>query len=159
RFDEGRSPIFHIVSRGSCWLEVEAADGGRPGCPGGAMPLAAGDFVLLPHGHPHRLRNPPGAATPPISALVTCTGGGAINVHRLGGGGAQAALVGGCFRFEHPGESPLVECLPPVIHVKSDGGPAVRWVEATLRFMATETASNEPGTATVVSRLADILFV
>jgi transcriptional regulator GlxA family with amidase domain len=67
--------------------------------------------------------------------------------------------VSGCFRFEAQGDNPLIECLPPVIHVKSDGGPAVRWLEATLQFLATETASDQPGTATVVSRLADILFV
>jgi transcriptional regulator GlxA family with amidase domain len=43
--------------------------------------------------------------------------------------------------------------------VQADGGPAVRWLEATLQFMATETASTLPGTETVASRLADILFV
>jgi hypothetical protein len=78
---------------------------------------------------------------------------------RHGGGGAPTALVCGCFHFEQAGTNPLIECLSPVIHVQSDGGPAVRWLEATLQFMATETASSLPGTETVASRLADILFV
>ena len=137
----------------------EAGDGRHPGDPEGAIPLAGGDFVFLPQGHAHSLRDAPGTPAPPISELVTCQGGGPVGVHRLGGGGAPTTLVSGCFTFEHPGENPLIDCLPPVIHVKSDGGSAVRWLEATLQFMATETASDQPGTATVVSRLADILFV
>src|SRR2546430_1028721 len=89
RFDEGRSPIFHIVSRGSCWLEVEGCDDtSYPGCGDAAIPLAGGDFVFLPQGHAHRLRDAPGTPTPPISELVTCTGGGPVSVHRIGGGGA-----------------------------------------------------------------------
>src|SRR5436305_2696195 len=160
RFAEGGSPIFHIVSRGSCWLEVEEVDSGS-GSRGadGAIPLAGGDFVFLPQGQAHSLRDAPGTPAPPISDLVTCNGGGPVSVHRLGGGGAPVTLVSGCFHFEAPGENPLIDCLPPVIHVQSDGGSAVRWLEATLQFIATETASDQPGTATIVSRLADILVV
>src|SRR5262245_34913706 len=104
QFAEGGSPIFHIVSRGSCWLEVEEAySGSRPGGASGAIPLAGGDFVFLPQGHAHSLRDAPGTPAPPISKLVTCTGGGPVSVHRLGGGGAPTTLVSGCFRFEAPG--------------------------------------------------------
>src|SRR5437660_5179508 len=79
RFAEGRSPIFHIISRGSCWLEVEEVGEGRhAGAPDGAIPLAGGDFVFLPQGHPHSLRDAPVACAerrrspaPPISELVT----------------------------------------------------------------------------------------
>jgi transcriptional regulator GlxA family with amidase domain len=46
-----------------------------------------------------------------------------------------------------------------MIYVPSDSGPAVRWLEATLQFMATETASSQPGAEAVAGRLADILFV
>jgi AraC-like DNA-binding protein len=168
RFAAGQAPVFHIVWRGSCWLEVEGAGTGashHAGGGDGAIPLAGGDFVFLPQGHGHVLRDAPATRARPIEELITCTEGGSGSIHRFGGGGAPATLVSGAFHFEHAGtgaqrrQGPLIECLPPVIHVKSDGGPAVRWLEATLQFMATETASGEPGTATVVSRLADILFV
>jgi len=29
RFAAGEAPVFHIVSRGSCWLELEGAGDGR----------------------------------------------------------------------------------------------------------------------------------
>jgi AraC-like DNA-binding protein len=35
----------------------------------------------------------------------------------------------------------------------------VKWLETSLQFMASEMASGQPGAETVVSRLADILFV
>jgi AraC-like DNA-binding protein len=162
RFGAGEAPVFHIVSRGSCWLELEGAgDGGdgRTGEGDHAVPLAGGDFVFLPQGHPHALRDALKTPALPVEELVPCTKESAGTVHRLGGGGAPATLVSGCFLFEQEGKNPLIDCLPPMIHVKSDGGPAVRWLEATLQFMSAETASRQPGTTTVVSRLADILFV
>jgi transcriptional regulator GlxA family with amidase domain len=46
-----------------------------------------------------------------------------------------------------------------VLHVKGDAGTTVRWLEASLPFVASEMASGEPGFETIVSRLADILVV
>src|SRR5262249_11350389 len=43
--------IFHIVTEGTCWLTVEGTD--QP------MELRAGDLVILPHGHAHRVTDQP----------------------------------------------------------------------------------------------------
>jgi AraC-like DNA-binding protein len=143
-------PGFLVVSRGSCWLEV-------PGI-GSRVPLAGGDFVFLPKGAGHALRGTPDAATVPIDEILEeCPGTG--QALRYGGGGDPVSLVCGCFLFEDGGRNPLVESLPPMIHVRADGGPSVRWLETTLQFMASETDSTLPGAETVASRLADILFV
>src|SRR5262249_46347863 len=78
---------------------------------------------------------------------------------RYGGGGVPTSLVFGCFEFEDGGRNPLVDSLPPMIHVRADGGPSVEWLQSTLQFIASETASALPGAETVASRLTDILFV
>jgi len=151
----GRSG-FYVVTRGNCWLEVEGV--AEP------VQLASGDFVLLPHAQAHVLRDSRRTRAAPASEVFArcpkstqgCQPGG---IRRYGGGGALTTMVGGCFLFEDGAQNPLVASLPPVVHVKGDGGRAVQWLEASLQFVASEMASGQPGAETVVSRLADILFV
>jgi AraC-like DNA-binding protein len=154
RFDGGR-PGFFVVARGTCHLEVEGVDE--------TFPLAGGDFVLLPRGHAHDLKNAPGTPVVPVAELLGKAGNGGGcqpgGIRHVGGGGALATVVGGCFLYEDGETSPLVAALPPVIHVKGDRGTAVQWLETSLQFVASEMASGQPGATTVVSRLADILFV
>ena len=155
RVDFGHSG-FYVVTRGNCWLEVDGVD--EP------VQLASGDFVLLPHRQPHVLRDSrrtKAAAASEVFARCPkstqgCQPGG---IRRYGGGGALTTMVGGCFLFEDGAQNPLVASLPPIVHVKGDGGRAVQWLEASLQFVASEMASGQPGAETVVSRLADILFV
>ncbi len=162
RFDFGERahPSFYVVSRGSCWLELDGiAD---------PIPLAAGDFVLLPKGRPSVLRDRPESPAIPLEELLAdCAarrvepGGmsGSSLALRHGGGGAPTSLVSGCFSFEEGGTTPLIDALPPLIHVKGDEGSPVRWLESTLQFLAAEAASPVPGAETIRNRLADILFV
>ncbi len=140
---------FHVVTRGSCWLEVEGV--AEP------IALAGGDFVLLPRGRPHVLRDALSSPAIPVDEMFA--GWDGRSVLRLGGGGAPTSMVWGCFQFEDSGRNPLVESLPPMIHVRADGGPAVEWLRSTLRFVASEADSGLPGAETVASRLTDILFV
>src|SRR5262245_63218870 len=42
---------FHVIERGSCWLQLDAAKD--------AIRLDMGDAVILPHGHGHRLSDAP----------------------------------------------------------------------------------------------------
>lgn len=154
RMEGGRSG-FYVITRGTCWLELPGVD---------PIQLASGDFVLLPKGQPHTIRDSRrtrAAAAAEVFAKRAqsaqgCQPGG---IRRYGGGGALTTMVGGCFVFEDGQTNPLVASLPPVVHVKGDGGAAVRWLEASLQFVASEMAAGQPGAETVVSRLADILFV
>jgi AraC-like DNA-binding protein len=149
-------PMFYAVSRGTCWLEVD-------GVPG-QIPLAGGDFVLLPKARPNALRNHPETRAVPFEEILAENGTSeddcAMNtIIRHGGGGSPTSLVCGCFAYEDGGATPLVEALPPLIHIKGDEGVPVHWLESTLQFLAAESASPLPGAETIRSRLADILFV
>jgi AraC-like DNA-binding protein len=154
---DGERPGFYVVTRGTCWLEVD----------GTAEPvqLAGGDFLLLLRGQKHAIKNSRETPALPVAdVLGECSDSGTGcqpgGVRHYGGGGALTTLVGGCFLFDDGGEkNPLLSSLPPVIHVKGDTGTTVQWLEANLQFVASEMASGQPGAQTVVSRLADILFV
>jgi AraC-like DNA-binding protein len=146
---------FHVIERGPCWLRMEGVRH--------AVALATGDFVLLPRGSGHSLSGTPRASTVGIGELVTPrTNHHAYDGHaviRGGGKGAQTRLVCGQFSFEDALRHPLLAQLPPLIHIKGRQGRSQPWLSRTLQFLAEETREMRPGTATIVSRLTDIIFV
>jgi AraC-like DNA-binding protein len=146
-----RSSHFYVVSCGSGWLEVDGSSQ--------AVPMAGGDLILLPKGGRHVLRDDPGTRAVPITQILAGHHGASGHVFHYGGVGAPASIVAGHFTFEDGVGDALLESLPPLIHVKSEGGTMVQWLQATLQFLTTETALAQPGAETVISRLADILFV
>ncbi len=154
----GPHPVLFVVSRGTCWLEVD----GTPG----QLALAGGDFILLPRGGPCALRDQPQTPAAPIEVLLSeagklqCDRASASScVFNYGGGGSRVSLISGCLEYENPSASPLVESLPPMIHIKGDQGEPVQWLASTLQFLAAESASTLPGAEAIRNHLADILFV
>ena len=150
-----KSPGFFVVTRGTCWFEMDGVDA--------PLQVSGGDLVLLPHGHAHSLRD--SLTTPLVPAeqvfeacpqRKNCQPGG---VFAYGGGGAATTLVGGKIEFEDAGTNPLLRSLPPMIHVRGDNGTPMPWLDTCLQFIAMEMSSGQPGASTIVSRLADILFV
>src|SRR5262249_57181460 len=83
-------PAFHVVTAGSCWLEID----GQPG----QISLAAGDLVVLPLGNRHWMRDAPGTPVTELEEILTTTpldagrrlwyGGSRPATRRLCGGGS-----------------------------------------------------------------------
>ena len=140
---------FFVISRGSCWLEMEGLVS--------PVALAGGDFIFLPKGASYSLRDALTSPLTPVEELKSCDERGAIC--RIDGGGAPTSAIWGCFEFEDGGNNPLLDSLPAMIHLTSEVGPNVHWLQSTLQFVASETASGLPGAETVANRLTDILFV
>jgi len=142
---------FHVVERGGAWLRIEGEE---------PVALAGGDLVVVPHGTGHTLTDSLATRARPLAEMAGrgASEGGCV-VMRGGGEGAETQLVCGSFRFERRAAHPLVELLPPLIHLRPAEAPAAEWLEATLRFLAWETREAKPGTETIVSRLTDVIFV
>jgi AraC-like DNA-binding protein len=142
---------FHVIERGGAWLRVEGQE---------PVALAGGDLVVVPHGTGHTLTDSLATKARPLAEMAgrRASEGGCV-VMRGGGEGAETRLVCGSFRFERREAHPLVELLPPLIHLRPAETPAAEWLEATLRFLAWETREAKPGTETIVSRLTDVIFV
>jgi AraC family transcriptional regulator, alkane utilization regulator len=140
---------FHVVVSGACSLVVA----------GEAEPrhLVAGDIVALPHGHAHSLHDHPATPARPLDSLCRPEKRGlAIE---LGGQGSRTELVSGRIRFESRAHNPLLAALPSVMLLQGEAGRSIQWLEPTLKFIAWEMQTGRPGAHTVVSRLADILFI
>ncbi|BCL15041.1 AraC family transcriptional regulator [Micromonospora sagamiensis] len=142
---------FHVITRGSCWLEAPGAQPRR---------LAASELALVPHGQGHRLRSEPDAATPSIFALEREQLGERYEILRHGGGGERVDMVCGAVRFDHPAAGRLLALLPQILTVDPASSPTrLEWLRSTLRLMELEADGLRPGGETVITRLSDVLVV
>ncbi|MEP7122548.1 MAG: AraC family transcriptional regulator [Byssovorax sp.] len=144
---------FHIMARGSGWLEIDDDHG--------PIQICAGDVAVIAPGRIHTLRDAPGTRARPLREWMAT---GAFAPMRAGGDeqpglDATTQVVCGCFHFEDPGSEVLLAALPAVIHTgatTSDVGP---WLAQTIKLITYESVTRLPGTETVVNRLCDALFV
>lgn len=144
--------VFYFLSRGSGYLHVNGI--------AAPVPLAGGDLVMLPQGDAHDLRDRLETPVVPISEVLggVCASGPGVGV-KHGGGGEKSAIVSGYFIFENRAANHLLSSLPQLIYIPSEEGCTVPWMDATLRFLATESASQVPGAQIVMDRLTDVLFI
>ena len=142
--------ICLIVTRGACVLGVDELP---------LTPLVGGDFVFLPAPRTYSLRNNPGIRLRSVREVTTPEAFQQSRLIRYGGPGAPTSVVAGCFTFASPESDLLVKHLPPIIHLPASGPHSTPWFQSTLQFIAAETVQDLPGSAAIVDRLAEVLFV
>ena len=144
------SLMFHVVTSGRCWLEVEDAE---------PRLLQPGDLALVPHGAGHRMASEPGVPGARLFDLPREMVSERYEILRHGGDGAAVTLICGAVRFDHPAAHHLVGVLPGVICVEGAGSPQMEWIRSTVRLIAAEATELRPGGETVITRLADVLVI
>jgi AraC-like DNA-binding protein len=148
RFGKGEYACFGTVERGNAWLTVQ----------GQAQPiaLAGGDcFCLFAQSNEHSLGDDPNTATANMQDVARTKCGGVI---RHGGGGASTTILGGKFTFDRTNSKPLMDLLPPLIHVRNDRVQALS-LQPSLQLFAAEAAQSRLGSYLLLKRLADILLL
>ncbi len=151
--DIGETPVaeFHVVTRGTCWIKLTGE--ATPVC------LNAGDLVVFPHGHAHLLLDALDSKAIPPAELI---GDQCINNYgpvQFGGGGIPANVLCGYFEFDRRARSPLLDALPPFIHLKGTDATEFSWLQTTINFISHEIRNARPGSAAVVNRLVEVLFI
>jgi len=149
----GSKGICLMVTRGSCFLGV---DGKGP-----LLPLVGGDFVFLSSPESYSLRSSPDLHLRPMTEVISPEAFRRSRIIQYGMGdtGTPTSLIAGCFTFATPESRWLASALPPVIHVSASNAHSPLWFQSTLQFIDAEITQNLPGSAAVVDRLADVLFV
>ena len=143
--------MFHMVTEGECWLDVDEAD---------AYLLRPGELALVPHGHGHRLRSSVSQPTAKLFDLEREQISDRYEILRHGGGGTACTAICGVVQFDHPAARQLIPLLPRLITVSAWGSaPETEWIHSTLRLMADEARECRAGGETVITRLADILVI
>src|SRR5262249_58284943 len=74
-------------------------------------------------------------------------------------GGEGPYLVCGPFRFENARDNPILPLLPSVIRINSGGEQAAEWLGPPLALLADESRRDQEGSAVVVTRLTEVVFV
>jgi len=135
---------LHIVERGDVRLRV--GDGGP------SVTLHDGDLVLLARGGRHQLQAGPGVAARGLVEADRYTDEGELSQQD------SPRWVTGTFAVDEAVADPLLAVLPPTI-VVSGGGVDREWLEVSLRLLVAEVAEPRPGSAVMISRILDLLFI
>jgi len=145
-----RVVIFHLITEGECFVEMGHAPPAR---------LVAGDAVIFPQGHAHRMASEPGL--PPASgARLDAVLARRPRTLAYGGGGPTTRLVCGYLACDARLARLLLNGLPSLVKVNVRGSPAGAWLEASVRYALAEARSpNRPGGAGVLAKLAEVLFI
>lgn len=140
---------YHYVLDGQLYLELA----GEP-----PLQLAAGDMVLLPRNDAHRLASALGLRPRLVDELIQPAASPGLARLRYGGGGAATQVICGFLGCELA-DNPLLATLPAALHLRVGDGLAGAWVEQSFRLAAAEFAADSLGSASLLNKLAELLFV
>jgi AraC-like DNA-binding protein len=145
-----RVVIFHMITEGECYVEI----GDEP-----PVHLIAGDVVIFPQGHAHRMASQPGL--PPATGGARLSAVLARRPRQLihGGGGTPTRLVCGYLACDARLARILLAGLPSLVKVNVRGSNAGAWLEASVRYALAEARSPRPGGAGLLAKLAEVLFI
>ena len=120
---------LHIIEEGELVLRID----GDPH----VECVSRGDVVLLPRGDPHRVSD------------------AGEREHATG----AARWLCGTFTIGDPEASHLLASLPAVIILRGGRGPALEGLEVARRMLLIEMQSPSQGSAVMVARILDLLFI
>jgi AraC-like DNA-binding protein len=135
---------YHILTAGRCW-------GGLVGEAPAA--LEPGDVIVFPHGDAHVMSGNPRTRVASVPAVAgrypeTLTVG-----HE---GPVAASLVCGFLGCDRRPFNPLLATLPRQLHLR---GLSSGWHQSFARQVVEESRARRVGAATVLTRLAELMFV
>src|SRR5262249_3685269 len=122
------------------------------------MDVRAGEIVLFPRNDEHTLASGPGLTPVNPAAFIQKGPDGGLARICHGGAGEGARLICGFLGSEHAG-NPLIACLPRGLKLGVQLGLARDWIEASMRFAASELAKGRLASSSVMSRLSELLLV
>jgi AraC-like DNA-binding protein len=114
---------------------------------------------MLAPGHGHTLRDAPDTKPRDLMEMVTSGAFGTLETDARPIQRGTIDLICGCFNLHGIGASLPLTALPAVVHVGDLSGDARPWLSQTIQLLAVESRTPGPGSATVVNRLCDALFV
>ena len=145
---------YHVITGGSCWASVIGHD--LP-----PIQLLAGDVVAFPQGDAHILSSTPGMRGDPGPDPSVVPGEIAqlpVMLNIDGGGSERAHLVCGFLGCDSRPFNPLIEALPPMMHIRSSGATHGSWLREFTRFAVMEAGEKRMGGSSILSKLGELMF-
>jgi AraC-like DNA-binding protein len=144
--------MFHAITSGDGWAEL--LDDSVP-----PFRLSAGDIIVLPMSDAHVLCSRPGMRATPDLAMYRRPNDRhlPIYVEKGDGGGEQTRFVCGYLGCDARPFNPVLQALPRLLHTRGVDG--VGSITELFRLAIQETATRRPGSETVLSKVAELMFV
>ncbi|HEF4760757.1 TPA: AraC family transcriptional regulator [Pseudomonas putida] len=139
----------HFVAAGSMQIRIEE---------GAALDVRAGELILLPRNDLHTFGSDLGIAPMPVKEVIEPPEIGGISRIKYGGGGESTQILCGFLGSETP-FSPLLSSLPALLKLDLRATASGAWIESSFRFAVSEIAAGRVGSATVIAKLSELLFV
>jgi AraC-like DNA-binding protein len=139
----------HFVVDGHMQLRIAGVE---------TLDVRAGELVLLPHNDAHSFGSDLNVAPMPAHEIIQPSRLGGISRIEYGGGGESTQILCG-FLGSEISFSPLLSALPPVLKLDLRATASGAWIESSFRFAASEIAAGRMGSATVIAKLSELLFV
>ncbi|MBT3063169.1 MAG: AraC family transcriptional regulator [Candidatus Thiodiazotropha sp.] len=140
---------YHYLVSGRLFLQLE---------PEAPIEVTAGEVILMPRNDRHALGSAPGLEPAVIDHLIQPPSGGSPAVLSVGGGGDETHVICGYMGCELP-DNPLLAALPRVLRINTIDNVAGAWISESFRRAVEEFAGGGVGSTTVLSKLAELLFV
>jgi AraC-like DNA-binding protein len=126
------------------------------------MRVEAGELLVVPQGEAHLMGSALDLAPVPAAPLLTSqlqAAPGEVLRLSYGGGGESTRLLCGFLACDETINNPVLSALPRIFKIDMRNDPRSAWLEASLEFAAAEAAQWRAGSATVLARLSELLFV
>lgn len=146
----GRMVLFHIVTGGECWAEVE----GEP-----RLMLTEGDVVVFPYGDPHAMGWEDGARRVSVTELLPMPPWEEPPCVRCGGDGRETNIVCGFLHCDDALFNPLLATLPRLFAVSASGGGRAQWLDFMVGQSLNEAGAGSPGGQAMLTRLAELMLL
>jgi AraC-like DNA-binding protein len=130
---------LHIIEEGTVEVRLDNAPHGED--------VTGGDVVLLPRGDAHRLH---WAGVPAEASSGQASSSGQE---------LPARWLTGTFAIGDPQASPLLAALPAMIILRGGTGPALEGLEVAHRMLLVEIQTPSQGSAVMVARILDLIFI
>jgi AraC-like DNA-binding protein len=120
--------------------------------------LNAGELILLPRNDLHVLGSAYGLRPESAGDVAMLETGAGLWRLKYGGGGEETHVVCG-FLGSDSAFNPVVAGLPPLLTMNVAQTPGGAWIAESFAFAAQNLASGAVGTATIVAKLSELMFV
>lgn len=140
---------YHYVVEGRLTLSVD----GEP-----QKLVDAGSIIVFPRNARHRLGSGSDGTAVPMDDLIQPGDAGGLARIDFGGGGQATRILCGYLGSDTPGH-PIFAALPKVMTLDVSDGASGNWIESSIRYAATELETRRTGSISILSKLAELLFV
>ena len=142
--------VYHFLIEGSGVVRL------RDDAP---IKLEPGDVIVVPHGDAHMMYSGQGVERKLSEAMFAKLQTRNLSAMQTGGGGEVARFVCGYMVCDPLLCRPILQSLPPAFKVNLRTDRSGQWLEKTLLHLVEEAASENAGSAAVLAKMSEALFV